>query len=579
MFQEGNEACGDGDELLGRHVHVVHVRRVYFNELALFAGGHAGGGEVALFVQRVVGLGDEVAFLLVGGDVFDGVGDPAVFHLAVGRFNESEFIDAGVGAQGVDQTDVGAFRRFNRADTAVVGGMHVSHFESGAVAVQAAGPQGGEAALVRQFRKGVDLVHELGELGTTEEVAHDGAEGLRVDELAGRHAFNVLVNEGHAFLHQAFRAGEAHAALVGHEFAHGAHAAAAQVVDVVHHAFALLEAQEVLEGGQEVFRRHQALVQAGVQTELLVDLVAAHAGEVVFLGIVKEPLEQGAGLGGRGGITGTEALVDFLEGGFLVMGGILLQGLDQHVVLALVDDVDFLDAELEELANHAHVELFESLGKNEILVLDRVHGHEVVQVFLRHVFAQGKRADVVELADDVAVRLEAQITHERRRKELAAAAAAVKVDVEQVVGVKLDFQPGAAVRNDAEGVEQFAVQVLGAFKADARRTVELGHDDAFGAVDYKGAAVGHHGEFTHVDRFFLGFVVGLELEGDLEGGAVGFPGADSLVIAHLRLFDVVGDEVELNVFVIERRVTRCFSWPRPGCPVVENRSMIEVESQ
>lgn len=123
------------------------------------------------------------------------------------------------------------------------------------------------------------------------------------------------------------------------------------------------------------------------------------------------------------------------------MGGILLQGLDQHVVLALVDDVDFLDAELEELANHAHVELFESLGKNEVLVLDRVHGHEVVQVFLRHVFAQGKRADVVELADDVAVRLEAQITHERRRKELAAAAAAVKVDVEQVVGVKLDFQP------------------------------------------------------------------------------------------------------------------------------------------
>ena len=45
-------------------------------------------------------------------------------------------------------------------------------------------------------------------------------------------------------------------------------------------------------------------------------------------------------------------------------------------------------------------------------------------------------------------------------------------------------------------------------------------------------------------------MVGLELEGDLEGGAVGFPGADSLVIAHLRLFDVVGDEVELNVFVI-----------------------------
>ena len=55
---------------------LIHI----FNELDLFAGGHAGGGEVALFVQRVVGLGDEVAFLLGGGDVFDGVGDPAVFQ-------------------------------------------------------------------------------------------------------------------------------------------------------------------------------------------------------------------------------------------------------------------------------------------------------------------------------------------------------------------------------------------------------------------------------------------------------------------------------------------------------------------
>ena len=38
-----------------------------------------------------------------------------------------------------------------------------------------------------------DLVHELGELGAAEEVAHDGAEGLRIDEFAGRDAFNVLL--------------------------------------------------------------------------------------------------------------------------------------------------------------------------------------------------------------------------------------------------------------------------------------------------------------------------------------------------------------------------------------------------
>ena len=550
MFQEGDKTGGDGNELLGRNVHVMHVCRIHFDEFAFFTGGYAGGREVALFVQRVIGLGDEIAFFLIGGDVFDGIGDPAIFHLAVRRFNESEFIDAGVGTHGVDQADVGTFRRFNGANAPVVGGVYVPDFESGPVTVQAAGPQGGKTALVRQFREGVDLVHELGELGAAEEVAHDGAEGLRIDEFAGRDAFNVLVNEGHAFLDQALGAGKAYAALIGHEFAYGTYAAAAQVVDVVHHAFALLEAQEVFEGGQEIFRRHQALVQAGVQPEFLVDFVAPHAGEVVFLGIVKKPLKQGACLSGSSGISGTQAFVDFLEGGFFVVSGILLQGFDQHVVLALVNDVDFLDAELEELANHTHIELFESLGKNQVLVLDRVHSHKVVQIFFRHVFAQGKRADVVELADDVAVRFEAQVAHKRRRKEFAAAAAAVKVNVKQVVGVKLDLQPGAPVRDDAEGVEQFSVQMLGAFKANARGTVQLGHNDAFGAVDDKGAAVGHHGEFSHIDRFFLGLVVGFELEGDLKGGAVGFPRADGLVIAHLRLFNVIGDEVELNVFVI-----------------------------
>lgn len=135
-------------------------------------------------------------------------------------------------------------------------------------------------------------------------------------------------------------------------------------------------------------------------------------------------------------------------------------------------------------------------------------------------------------------------------RNLPAAAAAVKIDVEQVVGVKLDFQPGTAVRNDAEGMQELAVQVLGAFKADARRTVKLGHNDALGAIDHKGAAVGHHGHFTHVNSFFLGFVVGFELEGDLEGGAVGFPGADSLVVAHLGLFYFIRKKIELNVFVI-----------------------------
>ena len=47
-----------------------------------------------------------------------------------------------VDGQRGDEADVGAFRRFDRADSAVVRNVHVAHFEAGALAVQAAGTQG-----------------------------------------------------------------------------------------------------------------------------------------------------------------------------------------------------------------------------------------------------------------------------------------------------------------------------------------------------------------------------------------------------------------------------------------------------
>ena len=53
----------------------------------------------------------------------------------------------------------------------------------------------------------------------------------------------------------------------------------------------------------------------------------------------------------------------------------------------------------------------------------------------------------------------AERAEERGGEELPAALAAIEVDVKQIVGVELHFEPGAAVRNDAEAVEHLAVQV------------------------------------------------------------------------------------------------------------------------
>jgi hypothetical protein len=85
-------------------------------------------------------------------------------------------------------------------------------------------------------------------------------------------------------------------------------------------------------------------------------------------------------------------------------------------------------------------------------------------------------------------------------------AAAVDADVEQVLVVELEVEPRAPVRDDAGRVEQLARRVglaLVVVEEHARRTVELRHDHALGAVDDEGAVVGHQRDLAEVDLLLL----------------------------------------------------------------------------
>src|SRR3546814_17278466 len=75
----------------------------------------------------------------------DLVGDLAVDDLAVRRLEEAVLVGPREHGQRVDQADVRAFRRLDRADAAVMGLMHVAHFEAGALAGQAARAKRGDA--------------------------------------------------------------------------------------------------------------------------------------------------------------------------------------------------------------------------------------------------------------------------------------------------------------------------------------------------------------------------------------------------------------------------------------------------
>ena len=263
VLEERNQRGGDADQLVRRHVHEVDLFGRHHDELAAATGGDAVGGVLAARVDRRVGLGDDVLLLLERRQVADALGDAAVLDLAVRRLDEAELVDAGEGRQRGDEADVRTFRRLDRADAAVVGRVHVAHLEPGALARQTAGAEGREAALVGDLRERVRLVHELRQLAGPEELLDHRRHRLVVDELLRHQRLDVL--QAHALLDGALHADQADAVLVLDQLADRAHAAVAEVVDVVDLAVAVLELDQVAHDLQDVLAAQRALLERRVE--------------------------------------------------------------------------------------------------------------------------------------------------------------------------------------------------------------------------------------------------------------------------------------------------------------------------
>ena len=107
-----------------------------------------------------------VIVLLVGSHIDHLVRDARILgiclvDLAIRRLDKSILIDPRIGSKGVDQTDVGSFRRLDRTHPAIVRIVHVANLKSGTIPGETAGSQRGETSLVRQLAERIVLVHEL----------------------------------------------------------------------------------------------------------------------------------------------------------------------------------------------------------------------------------------------------------------------------------------------------------------------------------------------------------------------------------------------------------------------------------
>ena len=472
VLQEGNERRGDGHHLTCGHVHVVDA--IAGDQGRVFAGDTAQDvvlGEGAVRRQGRRGLGDEVALLVVRGEVADFVGNLAVLDDAVGRLNEAEGVDAREGRERADEADVRAFRGLDRAHAAVVRGVDVSNFHARAVTGQTAGAQGRQTALVGQAGQRVVLVHELRELGGSEELLDRGHDGADVDQRLGRDRVRLL--GGHALAHGALHAGEAGADLALDELADGADAAVGEVVDVVdlnadldglaasgarEGLVALVQGEEVLDGRDDVLEGQGRGLGVGFDGQLLVDLVAADLGQVVATRVEVEVVEQRLGGVDVRGLAGAQLAVDVEQGLFLRRDGVLLEGFEE----------------------------------------DRVVGEGVANLRFGH-------ADGLE-----------EVGH--RLLTLA-----VDAHANGVALVDLELEP-CATRGDDLRAEGFLVRrtVRELLEVHAGGAHELGDNDTLGAVDDEGTAGGHEREVAHEHGLGLNFagLVVHELGGHVHGCGV-----------------------------------------------------------
>jgi hypothetical protein len=92
-------------------------------KLAIGLFGLSALNDVADLVIRVAGVQD--AHL---------VDDHSLNHLAVRAFDEAVLVDARKAGERGNQSDVRTFRSLDGADAPIMRGMHVAHFESGALA-------------------------------------------------------------------------------------------------------------------------------------------------------------------------------------------------------------------------------------------------------------------------------------------------------------------------------------------------------------------------------------------------------------------------------------------------------------
>ena len=131
--------------------------------------------------------------------------------------------------------------------------MYISHLKSGTVSGKTAGAEGRKTTLVRQFTQRVILIHELRQLGGSEELLYRRGHGFNIDQALRCDRFLIL--GGHTLSDHTLESGKTHAILVLQKLTHGTDTTVAQMIDIIGIANAVLKMNIITDGSKDIFLR------------------------------------------------------------------------------------------------------------------------------------------------------------------------------------------------------------------------------------------------------------------------------------------------------------------------------------
>ena len=293
MFKERDQGRTDGYHLLGGYVHVVNLVAAEQAGFTFTTTSYQVFNEAAFFIQVGVRLGNNVVAFFDSRQVVNFVGYHTIGHFTIRRLEEAVFVSLCVHGQRVDQTDVRAFRRFDRTYATVVSRVYVSNFEARAFTSQTARAECGDTTFVRNLRQWVVLVHKLRQLAGTEELFNCCRNRFGVDHVL-RHQ-GIQIAQRQTLFHRTLYTYQANTELVLRHFANGTDTTVAEVVDIIDFAFTVTDIDELFHNINDVVFAQDTGTFDFFAQQRTVELHATNRRQVIAVFREEQVLEQAFG--------------------------------------------------------------------------------------------------------------------------------------------------------------------------------------------------------------------------------------------------------------------------------------------